>query len=55
MLHMLQVEFGAGVLEKQKSGRHSHQGHRGKRQINLSLHTCCEFQPVFALSYGQTY
>jgi len=29
------------------SGRHSHKGHRGKRQ-KLPLHTCFEFHPVFS-------
>jgi len=36
------------------SGRHSHKGHRGKRQKKLFLHTCCEFQPGFcSQSSGQ--
>jgi hypothetical protein len=41
------VEFGAGVLGTPVSGRHSHKGHRGKRQEYLSLLTYCEFQPSF--------
>ena len=32
------VKFGAGVLGKPASGRHSHKGHRGKRQKSVALY-----------------
>ena len=52
---MLQGRIWGRVLGKPASGRHSHKGHRGKRQI-LSLHNCCEFSPrLSAQSCGQKY
>ena len=44
---MLLVEFGAGVLEMPASGRHSHKGHRGKRQIFCRSIPAAGFNPVF--------
>jgi len=41
-------EFGAGVLGMPASGRHSHKGHRGKRQIYRSI-PIASFSPFFAL------
>ena len=42
--------LGQGYWEMPASGRHSHKGQRGKRQKNLSHHTCFDFIQFFPLS-----